>query len=82
MFGEKRTRLVTICCECCHRWQVVRVDPEDLHVHKHHGIYAQDAFINRDGTPYLSSGDRELFISSLCPGCWDALCPSDKLAYS
>jgi hypothetical protein len=82
MFGAKKTTLVTIRCVCCLRWQVVRVDPEDLHVYKHHNFSVQDAFINRDGKPYLDSGERELFISAICRHCWSLLCPSDPMAYS
>ena len=82
MFGAKKTKLVTIRCTCCCRWQVVRVDPEDLHVHLHHNVFVQDAFINKDGTPYLDSGERELFISAVCRECWSLLCPSDWLAYN
>jgi hypothetical protein len=75
VYGAKKTRLVTIRCVCCHRWQVVRVDPEDLHVHKHHNFSVQDAFINKDGKPYLDSSERELFISAVCRHCWHLLCP-------
>ena len=30
MYGAKKTRLVTIRCACCRRWQAVRVDPARL----------------------------------------------------
>jgi hypothetical protein len=82
VYGAKKTRLVTIRCVCCHRWQVVRVDPEDLHVYKHHNFSVQDAFINKNGQPYLDSGERELFISAVCRDCWALLCPSNRLAYN
>jgi hypothetical protein len=73
---------VTIKCRRCRKWVAVRVDPDDLGRHLHHGFYVQHAFVDRDGKPYLTSSERELFLSSLCSRCWDLLCPSDKLAYS
>jgi len=38
MFGEKKVRLVTIQSACCGKWQVVRVDPDDLERHVKGGI--------------------------------------------
>ena len=81
MFGQKKTKLVLIECACCHMWQVVRLDPEDLERH-HDGIFVQDAFLNRDGTIYLSAAERELLISGFCNACWSRFCSSDPLAYS
>jgi Na+-translocating ferredoxin:NAD+ oxidoreductase RnfC subunit len=82
VYGAKKTRLVTIRCACCRRWQAVRVDPEDLHAHKHHNVTAQDAFITKNGKPYLDCRERELFISAVCGDCYSLLCPSDRLAYN
>jgi Na+-translocating ferredoxin:NAD+ oxidoreductase RnfC subunit len=74
MYGERLEKLVCIKCRVCGRWRVVRIDPDDLDRHVH-GIFVQHAFVRRDGTPYLDSSERELFISSLCKSCWDLLCP-------
>jgi hypothetical protein len=43
-----------------HRWIALRVDQDDLDAH-HGGVYVQDAF------PYLPAGERELFLTSVCP---------------
>jgi hypothetical protein len=37
MYGEKKTRLVTIKCRRCRKWVAVRVDPDDRDRHLHHG---------------------------------------------
>jgi hypothetical protein len=76
VFGNNRAKLITICCRCCRRWHVVRVDPEDLEHHVSDGVFVQFAF------PYLDSGDRELVLTATCPACWAVLCASDPLAYS
>jgi hypothetical protein len=83
MHGAK-LELITLRCVNCGKWVALRVDPDDLDRHLRHGVFVQDAFIDRDGTPYLSPSERELFpaCSGVCSSCWDLLCPSDKLAYS
>jgi hypothetical protein len=80
MFGEK-LKLITLQCCVCHKMTVLRVDPEDLERHKR-GVVVQRAFINRDGKPYLTASEQELFISQCCRECWALLCPSDPLAYN
>ena len=80
MFGEK-LGLMTIRCCVCRKWVALRVDPEDLRRHRC-GVLVQDAFVGREGKPYLSSAERELFVSGVCGACWPLLCPADPLAYS
>jgi len=75
MNGQKKSKLILIQCARCRRWQVVRVDPDDLERHEN-GMCIQDA------CPYLSPDLRELFISQTCGDCWSRLCSSDPLAYS
>jgi hypothetical protein len=72
MHGQKKTKLILIQCARCRKWQVVRVDPEDLERHAN-GMFVQFAFTGRDGTPYLSPAGRELFISACCESCWHLL---------
>jgi hypothetical protein len=74
MYGTDRIRLVVIRCVCCEKWQVVRLDPDDLERHAA-GALVQVAFARHDGTPYLTRSERELFISACCRSCWDLLCP-------
>lgn len=57
MFGENR-KLITLRCCVCKTWVAIRVDPDDLERHLRHGVFVQDAFIDRDGTPYLSPSER------------------------
>ena len=73
MFGEN-LQLITLRCGVCKRWVALRVDPEDLERHIDGGLFVQHAFVRRDGTAYLSSSERELFLSRCCGGCWDLLC--------
>jgi len=42
----------------------------------------QHAFVDRDGQPYLTPAERELFLSGVCNECWCVLCPSDPMAYN
>jgi hypothetical protein len=65
--------LLLVECACCHKWQVVRLDPDDLERHAE-GTFVQFAFVDRKGTPYLSPAERELFISAWCGSCWELLC--------
>jgi hypothetical protein len=80
MFGEDR-KLITLRCVNCGKWTALRVDKDDLDRHLHHGIPVQHAFVDRNGKPYLSPSERELFLSKCCPDCWSLLCPSDPMAY-
>jgi hypothetical protein len=83
MFGEK-LKLMTMQCCVCEKWIALRVDPDDLELHTKHGVFVQDAFVDRKGKPYLTAAERELFpaCSGCCPACYELLCPSDKLAYN
>ena len=82
MFGEK-LKLTTMQCCVCEKWIALRVDPDDLELHMKHGVFVQDAFVDRKGRPYLSAAERELFpaCSGVCAACWSLLCPSDPRAY-
>lgn len=81
MFGEKLELIAMQCC-VCKKMTALRVDPDDLDRHRKHGIFVQYAFVDREGKPYLTPAERELFISKCCDDCWHLLCPSDKLAYN
>src|ERR1019366_5337385 len=69
MHGQNLT-LVTKQCRVCKRWFALHVDKDDLSRHLLDGIYVQHAFVRADGRPYLSPGERELFISAVGPCCW------------
>jgi hypothetical protein len=76
-------QLITKQCCVCRAWVALRVDPDDLKRHVEGGVFVQHAFIGRDGKSYLSSSERELFLSGVCGECWSLLCPSgDPLAYN
>ena len=81
MHGENR-ELITMQCCVCKRWVALRLDKEDLDRHVRDGVFAQHAFTNHNGKPYLDAAERELFISKLCSDCWALLCPSSRLAYN
>lgn len=80
MNGERR-ELITMACTTCKNQVVMRVDPDDVRRHMD-GMFVQDAFSDRDGVPYLTPAEREMWISGCCDECWHALCPSDPLAYN
>lgn len=83
MYGTN-LQLVTRQCCVCQQWIALRVDPDDLERHAA-GLVAQFAFARRDGVPYLDASLRELFITEVCPDCWDLLCPdpiADPIAYN
>jgi hypothetical protein len=81
MYGEHR-KLITKQCVNCGKWTALRVDPDDLDRHLHHGVFVQHAFVGRDGKPYLSPSERELFLSKCCSDCWSLLCSSNPMAYN
>ncbi len=72
MYGEE-LELITLRCCVCEQWVALRVDKDDLNRHRH-GVCVQHAFVRRDGRPYLSASERELFVSECCAACWDLLC--------
>ena len=80
MFGE-RLELITLQCRVCKQWVALRVDKDDLDRHRH-GVFVQHAFVRRDGRPYLSAAERELFpaCSATCESCYSLLCP-DPIAH-
>jgi hypothetical protein len=80
MFGEKLQLITKQCC-VCKKWTALRVDPDDLERHWK-GLFVQHAFVDRMGRPYLTPGERELFLSECCGDCWHLLCPDDELAYN
>lgn len=53
-------------CPSCGQTQVVSVEQEDYDKYQN-GMYVQNAF------PYLSAEQRELFITGICPECWEKM---------
>ena len=58
---------VDFVCTICHETVTVTVEAEDLERWKRRETNIQDIF------PYLSAGERELFLSGICPECYDNL---------
>ena len=81
MFGTN-LELITVRCVCCKKHVALRVDRDDLARHVRDGVFVQDAFVGRDGKPYLTPDERELFLSGVCGDCWPLLCPLSPLSYS
>ena len=82
MLGQK-LKLITLLCCVCQKWTALRVDSDDLERHTKQGVFVQHAFVDRDGRPYLTAAERELFLSpGCCNECWHLLCPSEPLAYN
>jgi hypothetical protein len=78
MYGTNLQVIALRCC-VCRQWVALRVDPDDLERYVN-GMLVQFAFTKRNGTPYLSPAERELFISACCGSCWDLLC-ADPTTY-
>lgn len=58
---------VDFVCKICHKTVTVTVEAEDLDRWNRRETNIQDIF------PYLSAGERELFLSRICPECYDDL---------
>lgn len=61
---------ITMICPFCHTPQEVQVTEEGFRRFQG-GANVQDAF------PLLTPGQRELFVSGICPTCWDSM-PKDE----
>lgn len=53
-------------CPSCGLTQVVKVEQEDYDKYQN-GMHVQNAF------PYLNAEQRELFITGICPECWNRM---------
>ena len=62
---------LTTYCPFCGETNYVLVREED-YIAWQNGELAQIAF------PYLSTDEREMLISGICPACWDAMFGSDE----
>lgn len=58
---------VDFVCKICHAIVTVTVEAEDFERWKRRETNIQNIF------PYLSGGERELFLSGICPECYDDL---------
>jgi hypothetical protein len=65
------TCVVAVPCVKCKNTQEVPVDFEGFQALQS-GEYIQEAL------PELDADMRELFISGICPKCWDEMFPSDE----
>ena len=64
MHGKNKTKLVLIECACCHKWQVVRLDPEDFERHAN-GLFVQFAFTEQRDTVSHTGGKRTFHLGVL-----------------
>ena len=69
MYGEKK-QFTALKCRYCLNEVGVFVDPEDIERHER-GELVQRAFADRNGVPYLTAAERELFVSKMCGKCWN-----------
>jgi len=67
----KEITIVTVCPICGHANEIA-VNEADYWNWKDGTAYAQDAF------PYLSAEEREMFISGICPACWDGIFSNEE----
>jgi len=65
------TVVVAVPCVKCKNLQEVDVNFEGFQAWQS-GEFIQDAL------PELSTDERELLISGICPKCWDVMFPSDE----
>lgn len=68
---EKFDLILDVKCRLCYKDYVVFLMKDD-----YFSWLSGDGFI-QDILPYLSSGERELLISSTCSDCFDKLFPPD-----
>lgn len=61
----EKVTLSTTCIQCGKQVEV-EVNKEDLKKYQE-GMHIQDAF------PYLTAGEREVFISGICGECFDKM---------
>jgi hypothetical protein len=73
--GTNRNQLLTPRCVVCGKVVALRVDPEDSERWRS-GMFAQDAFADESGVPYLSAAEREMLISATCGDCYERMCPN------
>lgn len=70
---EKKRIAYKIPCVLCRRFTTVEVCPEDLEEFESpFRRNVQDIF------PYLDEHEREMFISKICPTCWERLFGGDE----
>ena len=65
-FPDKKEHIIEARCRKCHLTFDIAVDLD------HFKAWQEGALI-QDAMPYLTPEERELFISELCPDCWDKM---------
>ena len=70
--SDKEMVQVKIACQLCHKEHIFSVFKEDL-----------EKFVNRKDSvqkcfPYLSAGDREMFLSGICDSCFEKMFKDDE----
>jgi len=82
MFGDKK-ETVRLDCSVCHKPQFIMVDLEDVErAMAERSKNVMGVFVDREGKPYVTPAEAEMFISKTCDNCWKLLCPDDDLAYN
>lgn len=69
---EKVREPFWILCAQCGRRVEMQISKYDFSRWKEQGVSPQEAF------PYLTPGEREMFISRTCEPCFDAMFPPDE----
>lgn len=64
---SNRNLVVTTACQHCQQDQLLEVNQGDYDRYMAGEVMVQTAF------PYLAPAERELFISGICPTCWEKM---------
>jgi hypothetical protein len=67
--SNNRTNIADVCCEMCGQYYTIFYNREDMISWLSGSLPIQEAM------PYLTAGERELFISGTCSTCFDFLFP-------
>ena len=63
---------VQITCSCCGKEYLVPCNKKDLESFESGDKLIQEAF------PYMPAELRELFVSGICPKCWNNIFPENE----
>lgn len=63
---------VQITCNCCGKEFLIPCNKEDFEDYVNGNKLIQEAF------PYMPAELRELFVSGICPKCWNNIFPEDE----
>lgn len=64
---------IQVTCSCCGKEYLIPCNKQDFEDFVSGEKLIQEAF------PYMPAEYRELFISQLCPTCWDKIFPDEEV---